>query len=337
MGLQAEFEKFDEKIRLSDSDLEDLRTKRDVLLGKLRDSDDLPVFKEFSQGSYAMHLGVKPTDDREFDIDVALRFQVDKEEADPFEYKQTIYDILKHHTEYGATIKNPCVTVTYKKDGEAAYHVDLVSYAYDDHLDADGQMYIAKGKTGEDSYWEAADPVKLVDYINDAIEEGEKREQFRRVIRYLKQWKMRKFASDGHGEPPSIGITLIAADHFTFHKDNDLQAVIDVSKAIQDMFFTADNDENGDPVYDIQLGLPNSLRFEPGNDVFEKMSEHQKTGFKKKVDKLVRDLDAVAKEPDLAEQCRKLSKIFGNDFSIPSVSETSKKQVPFIPATSSSG
>ena len=96
MGLQAEFEKFDEKIRLSDSDLEDLRTKRDVLLGKLRDSDDLPVFKEFSQGSYAMHLGVKPTDDREFDIDVALRFQVDKEEADPFEYKQTIYDILKH-------------------------------------------------------------------------------------------------------------------------------------------------------------------------------------------------------------------------------------------------
>ena len=29
-----------------------------------------------------------------------------------------------------AKIKKPCVTVTYKKDGEAAYHVDLVTYVY---------------------------------------------------------------------------------------------------------------------------------------------------------------------------------------------------------------
>ena len=337
MGLQAEFEKFDEKIRLSDSDQKDLGKKRDVLLGKLRDSNDLPSFDEYSQGSYAMHLGVKPTDDREFDIDVALRFHSDKDKSNPFEHKQAIYDILEHHTEYGATIKKPCVTVTYKKDGEAAYHVDLVSYAYDDHLDAGSQMHIAKGKTREESCWEAADPVKLVDYINDAVEKGEKREQFRRVVRYLKRWKMLKFAASGHGEPPSIGITLIAADNFTFHEGNDLQAVIDVSRAIQNKFYLASYDENGNPVYDIQLGLPANLRFEPGNDVFEKMSEHQKTGFKKKVDKLVRDLDAVAKEPDFAEQCRRLSEIFGDDFEVPNVSEASKKQVPFIPTTSSSG
>lgn len=40
--------------------------------------------------------------------------------------KEKIRDLLKNHTEYGAKIKKPCVTVTYKKDGEAAYHVDLM-------------------------------------------------------------------------------------------------------------------------------------------------------------------------------------------------------------------
>ena len=337
MGLQAQFEKFDKKIKLSESDLSDLKAKREILLRKLRDSGSLPVFNEYSQGSYAMHLGVNPINDREFDIDVALRFQSDKEETDPFEYKQVICDILEHHTDYGAAIKKPCVTVTYKKDGEAAYHVDLVSYVYDDHLDTDSQMYIAKGKNSEESIWEKADPVKLVDYINNAVDEGEERKQFRRVVRYLKRWKMCKFASGGHYEPPSIGITLIATGGFVFHKGDDLQAVIDVCRAIQKEFFFADYDENGDPLFDIKLKLPSDLRFEPTSDIFENMSMHQKTGFKNKVDKLVQDLDAVVGEPDWVEQCRMLSKIFGDDFEVPSESETSKKQMTFIPATSSSG
>ena len=56
--------------------------------------------------------------------------------------------MLKNHTEYGTKIKKPCVTVTYKKDGEAAYHVDLVTYVYEDKDDSDSQLYLARGKTG---------------------------------------------------------------------------------------------------------------------------------------------------------------------------------------------
>ncbi len=62
--------------------------------------------------------------------------------------KEKIRDLLKNHTEYGAKIKKPCVTVTYKKDGEAAYHVDLVTYVYEDKDDSDSQLYLARGKTG---------------------------------------------------------------------------------------------------------------------------------------------------------------------------------------------
>lgn len=32
------------------------------------------------------------------------------------------------------------------------------------------------------------------------------RNQYRRVIRYMKRWKNREFDSDGHAVPPGIGI-----------------------------------------------------------------------------------------------------------------------------------
>ena len=45
MSIQNQFEKFNEKIRLSSKKLDELREKRDVILGKLRDNKDLPSFE----------------------------------------------------------------------------------------------------------------------------------------------------------------------------------------------------------------------------------------------------------------------------------------------------
>ena len=42
-------------------------------------------------------------------------------------------------------------------------------------------------------------------------------------------------------------------------------------------------------------------------------------------------------ETDEVEQCKKLNKIFGDDFHIPEAKDVSKKQQNFIPPTSSSG
>lgn len=119
------------------------RSKRDILIQKLRDSGDLPGFDKYDQGSYGMHLGTEPVEDREYDIDVGLRFNVNKSDYTPMQLKETICNILENHTEYGAKIKKPCVTVTYKKNGEPSYHVDLVVYTYDDKTDTQSQMYLA--------------------------------------------------------------------------------------------------------------------------------------------------------------------------------------------------
>ena len=200
--------------------------------------------------------------------------------------KEKIRDLLKNHTEYGAKIKKPCVTVTYKKDGEAAYHVDLVTYVYEDKDDSDSQLYLARGKNrdSEETCWEKSDPVGLVEYVND-----------------------------------------------------DLQAVISFAKEIQKLFVFKEVSENGRLIYTIEYNLPSSLNFESDVNLFRKMSDNYMTDFKEKIDDLVDDLEAVKSETDEVEQCKMLSKIFGDDFPIPEKKNAAKKQMNFIPSTSASG
>lgn len=350
MGLQKYFKEFNEKIKMDYDVKSELKEKRDILLGILRD-DDIPSFTEYNQGSYSMHLGVEPLD-KEYDIDVGLRFHVNRNDYSPMDLKDKIYELLKNHTEYGAKIKKPCVTVTYKKDGEAAYHVDLVVYTYDDKDETDSQMYLARGKNSEsdETCWEMSDPVGLVNYVNDKFkgdEAKDDREQFRRIIRYIKRWKNKKFSSSGNAEPPSIGITLIAVDRFNASKKydyleekyiyDDLEAVLNFAREIQGLFTFNGISENGRCLYSIEYNLPSDLRFEENTNVFKKMSDNYMTDFKEKIDDLITDLEAVKNEADEVEQCKKLNKIFGDDFPIPEIKNAAKQQINSFPPTSSSG
>lgn len=349
MGLQKYFEKFNEKIKMDFDVNKELASKRDILLKKLRDSGELPSFKELNQGSYIMHTGVEPLD-KEYDIDVGLRFNVNKADYEPMEIKNKICDILKNHTEYGAQVKKPCVTVTYKKNGESAYHVDLVVYTHEDQENLDSDLYLARGKDSnpDEICWEKSDPKGLVDYINDKYKDNaEDKSQYRRIIRYMKRWKNIKFSSAGNAEPPSIGITLIATDMFEVVKEydyleekwkyNDLDALVGFAKIIQNLFTYVGVSENGRSLYSIDYFLPKDLKFEKNTDVFRKMSENYMTDFKEKIDKLIIDLENVQKEVDEVEQCKLLNKIFGDDFEIPEKKDASKKQVNCIPSSSSSG
>jgi len=339
MIVQKQFEKFNDKIRLDYSTNSELAKKRDILLGKLRSNEEMPSFKEFNQGSYAMSLGVEPQNGREYDIDVGLRFNKNKDDYTPMELKKKIDKILENHTEYGSEIKKPCVTVTYKKDGEAAYHVDLVVYTYENSDDKESQLYIAKGIDSDKNSqkWEKADPVGLVDYINDKINKGNERDQFRRVMRYLKRWKHLKFSKNGHVEPPSIGITLIVLENFYYCENDDFLALKKVVEVIGDKFTIHDYDDDGDPLYRIKLSLPCELSFDVNTDIFEKMTDRQMTDFKDKVDALVKNLNDVENETDEYEKCKKLNKIFGDDFEVPEEKNTAKKQYNYIPKSSASG
>ena len=339
MSIQSEFKKFNEKIRLDYGTNSELAEKRDTLLRILENDKDLPSFKKLDQGSYAMYTGIKPGDGREYDIDVGLRFNVNKSEYDPMDLKEDIEKLLKNHTEYGAEIKKPCVTVTYKKDGEPSYHVDLVVYVYEDKDNTDSQIYIAKGiKGNKDSQkWDKADPKGLVEHINNGVEMGKQRDQFRRMLRYLKRWKHRRFDAKGHSEPSSIGLNLIALDNFIYYEEDDLSALIHIVDSIVNSFRFEGIDKDGDFLYRIKSPLPIELDFELNSDVFEKMSDRQMTDFKEKAEKLQSDLNGVENETDEHEKYKKLQEIFGDDFEVPEEDKTAKKQYNYIPSSSSSG
>lgn len=346
MTLQTQFEKFNKNIKMDYDENSELASKRDILVKKLRADDDLPSFTVINQGSYAMYTGVKPLDNKDYDIDVGLRFSVNKDDYKPLNLKEKVHEILKGHTDYGAEIKQPCVTVTYKKNGDVGYHVDLVVYSYEDKDDTDSQMYLARGKSGskaENKKWEEADPMGLKSKIMDKFDDSDDRAQYRRIIRYLKRWKNKVFKSNGNSEPPGIGITLLAYELFKPNytiKDivslareySDLDALIYLVKEIKNMFSykTSSNDRS---LYRIELNLPVT----PKTDVFFKMTDIQMTDFKDKIEELLSNLEEVKNDVEVVEQCEKLKDIFGDDFEVLEKQDTAKRQACMIAPNSSSG
>ncbi len=342
MSLQKQFRDFNDTIRLDYEKKSELSDKREIIIKLLNDVENIPSFDVLNQGSYAMNTGVEPisTDmkKQEYDIDIALIFNEDKDKIDPIEIKNAIYDQINNHTDYGATIKKPCVTLTYKKNSQKAFHVDIVSYAYKDHEDKNSQLYLAKGKSSDDPNkgWDKGDPRGIIEYIKNKIEDAEEREQCRRVVRYLKRWKSLKFGND-HAEPASVGITFVVFDYFKYFENDDLSALIYIVKKLDSLFQLSGYDEALNPMYTITYSMPSSIKVESNCNLFGKMTERQMTTFKQKTEKLLKDLKAIQEEPDLEEQCKKLCIIFGDDFSVPEKKEFSRTQENYIPFSSSSG
>lgn len=331
--LQTAFNDFHNAIKLSDIDENDtLREKRDILLKKLKDNlsknENAVVYdSHFDQGSYAMHTGINPDND-DFDIDVGLLFPVDKDDyTDPTTLKKWVRDALDGHTA-SVKIRKSCVTVTYQREGEAIYHVDLAIYASGNK---DGNLYLAKGAefaAPENKFWEPSDPKELKRLINEHLNEDD-RKQFRRVIRYLKKWKSIKFSSDGHAAPTGISLTILAYNLFVANSTydafaskfvyNDFEALQALVKAILSQF-TLTYDEDYKTAYDICTKLPTT----PYNDLFAKMTLKQTTAFHDKLVAMDNVLDDVASKTALSDKCSLLIGLFGDSF--PALSDKSVLQ-----------
>lgn len=356
MSLQNQFYEFHDKIKISESKLSTLREKRGILISKLRGSGELPSFEKIDLGSYSMNTGVEPCyrgdNTKDYDIDVGLRFNVNKSqyEDNPIELKEKIDDILKNHTEYGSEIKQPCVTIGYKTDGDLAYHLDLAVYSYEDKDYKDSQLYLSKGRKNskkENKYWEKADPVGLKNLIIEKYEgsnsdEKEKRAQYRRIIKYLKRWKDVQFSSDGNNEPPGIGITLLVYELFEPSEYdylesrfvvNDFDALKNVVNKIRNKFSSYYDSEKDAWYRQIEYIIP----VEPYSNIFDKMSVPQMTKFYEKTDKLYDGLLEISEESDSIKQCERLAKLLGDDFPIPKKEDVSKKKSSAIAPSNVSG
>lgn len=321
-NVQTYFNKFDTTIRRSYDDNSILREKRDLLLDDLRDglqrntqnqNISIPRFEHFNQGSYAIGTSIAPLSGEDYDIDVGLIFHLSKDNYSPVEVKQWVYEALRtgnRTVEY----KRPCVRVQYHRAGEVLYHVDLAIYSGSAY-NWDNQTYLAKGFPGsgtENKIWEVAEPKKLIDTFEQKFQHQEDRDQFKRVIRFLKRWKDVNFSAKGNERPTGIAITACALNWFqrgarfnpSYGKNyyDDLTALKNLAQAIINQF------DSWSGRISVSLPVP------PNNDLFEKMGDKQMETFKSRLEAFRDSLSQVELTVDTLTACQLLQKVFGNDF-----------------------
>jgi hypothetical protein len=348
--IQKQFEEFDKQIRLRRfSENATLRDKRDSVLraleaglDELREGgEEIPNFRAFDQGSYAVGTGVVPPGG-DYDIDEGIEFELaSKDHPDPVKVKEWVHRALEGHTDR-VVVRRNCVTVYYHSDGEAIYHVDLAIYSSKDH-NSDGRMHLAKGKLQsqpEHRVWEPSDPEGLVGALTSKWT-GDDASQFRRVVRGLKRWKDERFPRDGNSAPRGISLTSAVFDEFQpIHRvvdpiankvePDDLTALRTTLDRVAGRFRSEIDPETYQPYPRLRTRLP-AL---PYSDPFERMTPAQMRTFKEKLDELLEAVKDAENDPDPHTACKVLRKKFGDDFPVPDKEETAK---PTRRATVSSG
>lgn len=351
-NIQNQLIEFHENIKLGRYDEnEELRNKREIITKKVKSGlekhfedkkQSVPSISFIDQGSYAIDTGIKPKEG-DYDIDEGVIIGLNKEdyEDDPIYFKKIIRDIMLTHTKKDPKIKNPCVTITYSVNDEPQYHVDLPIYLKSSN---DENLYLSWGKEfalEENKKWQISDPKGLNSYIRDAFSGDDKR-QFKRVVRYLKKWKDEKFASEtSDGTPPSIGLTIIAADKFSPTKEYndisgqdeyiDLKAMKYLVDDLKSLFEHKYCSEEEEWLYVIKYNLP----VENKGNVFSKMTNKKMNSFYNKVVKLQEALEYSINETDPNKACTELANFFGDKLPIPDSVENRYKTVGISSAPSS--
>lgn len=324
--LQTQFNRFHESIKIDFEGNKPLRDKRDIILDSLRSGlkkkypFNTPTFDSFNQGSYDMATGVEPLVGNDYDIDVGIIFNFAKDANDPVVVKKIVYDVLNAVYQRNVEIKKPCVRVQYHKAGEKAYHIDLAIYARGKSIwsNFNNDLYIAKGKLNSlpgNKFWEISDPFQLKEVIKSKISDNSDREQFRRVIRYLKRWKDYNSSFQGYGKPTGIALTACCYKLFTVEKDfvfnpitrtngykyNDLKALAKVVNGIITMF-----------LWNNQISVELPVR--PHNNLFEKMSDSQMLNLKTQLQNFKTILDYATNDLHTTTACLRLRGVFGGSF-----------------------
>ena len=322
MKLKKEFSEFYSTIRI-DSESKVLQDKREVLQDDIKENlpdelkkNDIDIVKSdirmIDQGSYKYNTTIKS---KVVDRDVAVIIPVDStNDLDPRKIKEDLEAAIKIESRT-VTIKEPCVRVSYYDDGEEYLHIDLPLYAK-----VGITHYLARGKRGSENYsWEPADPDGLNDYLCNKINGND---QLRRIICFIKKWKNEKYdnSTRDHEIPPSIGLTLLACEHYSKQTsddgDDDLLSFQKTMNNIMNQFSVA-RDVDGNVTYaNITCYLPVT----PYADVFNKMRESSSDymiTFYKKLSKAVDNLTDAVNVESAHDAGESVQKVLGNEFSVP--------------------
>lgn len=327
MSLQKKFLEFNKNIHLTREDpvYSAARKKDDSILAKIKErfkEEGYPVIDNFIQGSLSTFTAIKD-ENEDFDIDRAIVIDADQAPDNPLKPKEIVLDILEKRGFENAKIKRPCVTADYKNDN---LHIDIPIYKRDSH----GNYQLAVGKSNSTKEWSDSDPIGLRDWINDFdmyfYYKDEHRDQFRRLVRYIKKWRNHQFSDFIKKNIFSIGLTVMFKRQFkpSINSEgiaDDVQALRDTINAI---LFAGYFIPQGDNKYKIRIDLPVT----PYRDIYDgKGSSESGTQLCNRLNRLVDKLNEVSDPSmDLSKQCRIMNKQFGDQFPSVAVTEESSTE-----------
>ena len=319
MGIQTHFDKFHDKIKLGreHEKYRKARDRDDSIKADVRTSfkeAGYPVVADFIQGSLKTHTGIVPTSG-DYDIDRALVIDEETAPENPVTPKKKALDVLEDRGFKNAKIKKPCVTADYASDN---VHIDFIIYKR-----SGDQYFLAVGKKNSDEdnrEWSIADPLGLIEWINDAsgYDEDEAQvvlAQFRRLVRYLKRWRDEQFTEAVAAKVFSIGLTVMVKQNLVWEFSTegarkDLTALRKTVEAILDAGYFSEEQAGK---YQVRVCLP----VEPFRDIFDGSSLDTGTQFRNKLKRLKEQLVKAEALSDEREQCEILNELFGKDFKVP--------------------
>lgn len=316
--LQKEFEDFNDEIKIG-TESDALRDKREKLKSDMEDyfpgecaKYNIDINKSdlrfIHQGSYKIGTTIS-NPGKSIDLDYAVIFPLDiSEYDDPRDLKKAARNALEIKNVRIPVIMEPCVTVAYHSNGNETMHIDFPIYA-----DYNSCLYLARGKEFSENFqWEQADPEGLNNYF---LEKFKDNEQLKRIVRYIKKWKQEKYnnSTSNHEVPPSVGLTILACEHYHAYTDDDLSSLYYTMKAIREQF-TVSKDWDGTIT---EATITCNLPVIPYSNVFYKMtSSHLKT-FYNRLDTAVENLREAVNLSEAYEAAKYVQKVLGSDFTIP--------------------
>ena len=298
-NIQKQIEKFHKNIKVESSEL---REKRDIIIDKIKKSlseDNKPVPSMLNQGSYIYGVGIKPTLEEDYDIDVGLDFNIKSSDYNPEEVRKWVYSAIKKHTD-NVENKGPCIRIIY----QLGFHVDLVCYARYKNDNITENFHLAH-KNGS---WIASDPKKIKNYIQKAREkfkdtkDSSGSDQLQRVVRCFKRWNDLNYQNESNDKPIGLAILLYCVEALRYpcfdSQDNldDLQALIFVS-------------EQAMKSNNIVVCKPDTQE-----NIFGKISEKGIKELITKFQKLHEALLEARNSGSVKGACKIMRKMFGDDF-----------------------
>lgn len=324
--IQKYFEKFHENIRTDYDMNQTLREKRDIILNRIRNylaKNSLPRFDELLQGSYKMKTGVIPILNLEYDIDVGLRFNFSENEYSAETVRKWVFRAVDAHTNR-VEEKNPCIRVTYS-DG---YHVDIVIYACWEVSNGIKQYRLAHKTNG----WRLADPERLIECVREARKPFQetkdsltKTDQFRRIVRYLRRASDVRIPKEDKVKPTGLAFVLLCKEHLK--PILDWKSESDDRKALE-LFATK--------IANIIGRIVAKKPTPEYEDMFERLSNKDMDDLKTWFGNMATKLNQAERIVDPIIACQSLQEVFGRDFPVPSIEDTTKKTSSSAIVTSSS-